>query len=254
MFVVTGTTDEEWETARTGTKQQIAFYGSTPGYHGVLGCTAGRTSAPSSTSSRARASGWRWASSSPTRCSRRSRWSRRPTRWPPAILARYGDILDRLNFDAPYKSDPEVWTSVLRAAQGGRLTDVTTTAEAGSARPTRAFYAALEARDLDAMARGLGALRPHRRHASRAGRCCAGGPRVAGSWDAIFRNTGYIQFVLTDEQVTVVGDTAWVTLDENILQSAQRARRALGLEGDERRTCSCATRPTGAWWCTTRRR
>ena len=26
--------------------------------------------------------------------------------------------------------------------------------------------------------------------------------------------------MLTDEQVTVVGDTAWVTLDENILQSA----------------------------------
>src|SRR3954469_24356904 len=36
VFVVTGTTDEEWEAARTGTKQQIAFYGSTPGYHGVL--------------------------------------------------------------------------------------------------------------------------------------------------------------------------------------------------------------------------
>ena len=43
---------------------------------------------------------------------------------------------------------------------------------------------------------------------------------MAGSWDAIFRNTGYIQFVLTDEQVTVVGDAAWMTLDENILQSA----------------------------------
>jgi ketosteroid isomerase-like protein len=43
---------------------------------------------------------------------------------------------------------------------------------------------------------------------------------VAGSWDAIFRNTAYIQFVLTDEQVVVSQDTAWVTLDENILQSA----------------------------------
>jgi len=47
-----------------------------------------------------------------------------------------------------------------------------------------------------------------------------GWAKVAGSWDAIFRNTGYIQFVLTDEQVVVNGDTAWVTLDENILQSA----------------------------------
>ena len=60
-----------------------------------------------------------------------------------------------------------------------------------------------------------------------------GWAKVAGSWDAIFRNTGYIQFVLTDEQVVVVGDTAWVTLDENILQSAgAAARRAVGLEGD----------------------
>ena len=48
-----------------------------------------------------------------------------------------------------------------------------------------------------------------------------GWARVAGSWDAIFRNTGYIQFVLTDELVTVVGDTAWVTLDENILQAGE---------------------------------
>ena len=65
----------------------------------------------------------------------------------------------------------------------------------------------------------MGALRPDLGHPSRAGPCC-GWAKVAGSWDAIFRNTGYIQFVLTDEQVVVNGDTAWVTLDENILQSA----------------------------------
>ena len=40
-----------------------------------------------------------------------------------------------------------------------------------------------------------------------------------GSWDAIFANTDYIQFVLTDAHVTVAGDAAWVTLDENILQA-----------------------------------
>ena len=82
-----------------------------------------------------------------------------------------------------------------------------------------AFYAALEARDLDAMAEVW-------EHADRIVVTHPGWPmlrgwaRVAGSWDAIFRNTGYIQFVLTDELVTVVGDTARVTLDENILQSA----------------------------------
>jgi ketosteroid isomerase-like protein len=81
-----------------------------------------------------------------------------------------------------------------------------------------AFYAALEARDLDAMADVW-------EHSDRIVVTHPGWPmlrgwaRVAGSWDAIFHNTGYIQFVLTDEQVTVEGDTAWVTLDENILQA-----------------------------------
>src|SRR5450631_4820338 len=36
LFVVTGTTDEEIAAAATGVKQQIAFYGSTPAYRGVL--------------------------------------------------------------------------------------------------------------------------------------------------------------------------------------------------------------------------
>ena len=91
--------------------------------------------------------------------------------------------------------------------------------EAGVHAANSAFYAALEARDLDAMSEVW-------EHADRIVVTHPGWPmlrgwaRVAGSWDAIFRNTGYIQFVLTDEQVTVVGDSAWVTLDENILQSA----------------------------------
>ena len=81
-----------------------------------------------------------------------------------------------------------------------------------------AFYAALESCDLDAMADLW-------EHSDRVSVTHPGWPmlrgwaKVAGSWDAIFRNTGYIQFVLTDDEVSVVGDTAWVTLDENILQS-----------------------------------
>jgi probable F420-dependent oxidoreductase len=113
VFVVTGTTDEEWETARTGTKQQIAFYGSTPGYHGVL-----------------RVHGWEDVGTKLNELSRKGEWVAMgelitdemletfavvapPDALADAIIARYGEILDRLNFDAPYKSDPEVWTSVL---------------------------------------------------------------------------------------------------------------------------------------------
>jgi ketosteroid isomerase-like protein len=47
-----------------------------------------------------------------------------------------------------------------------------------------------------------------------------GWTRVADSWAAIFRNTDFIQFVITDETCVVEGDTAWVTAQENILQSA----------------------------------
>ena len=36
VFVVTGATEEEMARRRPGTKQQIAFYGSTPAYRPVL--------------------------------------------------------------------------------------------------------------------------------------------------------------------------------------------------------------------------
>jgi len=82
-----------------------------------------------------------------------------------------------------------------------------------------AFYAAFEARDLDAMADVW--ERTERASVTHPGwPRLSGWGKVAGSWDAIFRHTPFIQFVLTDERVDVVGDTAWVTLDENILQSA----------------------------------
>ena len=82
-----------------------------------------------------------------------------------------------------------------------------------------AFYSAFEAGDLDAMADVW-------EHSDRIAvthpgwPTLRGWPSVAGSWDAIFRNTPYIQFVLTGDDVVVSGDVAWVTLDENILQSA----------------------------------
>lgn len=84
------------------------------------------------------------------------------------------------------------------------------------------FYAAFEARDLDAMAEVW--ERSDRVVVTHPGwPTLHGWARVAGSWEAIFRATPYIQFVLTDERVGVVGDAAWVTLDENILQSTAPA-------------------------------
>jgi len=97
---------------------------------------------------------------------------------------------------------------------GGAGTDAVDAVLAANA----AFYAALELCDLDAMSDVW-------EQSERAVVTHPGWPMLRGwasvkeSWAAIFRNTNFIQFVLTDEHCTVHGDTAWVTVEENILQA-----------------------------------
>lgn len=80
----------------------------------------------------------------------------------------------------------------------------------------RAFYDAFEARDLDAMSDvwehsdrvvcthpGWGTL--------------AGWQAVVASWFALFTNDQRLQFIVTDERVSTVGDAAWVSCNENVL-------------------------------------
>jgi ketosteroid isomerase-like protein len=95
----------------------------------------------------------------------------------------------------------------------------------------RAFYGAFEARDLEAMGRVW----------ERSGRVSVTHPgwptlrgwdRVAGSWRAIFANTPYIQFFLTDEEINVAGEVAWVTLYENILQELSGSAGSEGQLGE----------------------
>jgi len=82
----------------------------------------------------------------------------------------------------------------------------------------KAFYAAFEARNLDVMSMvwehsdrivcthpGWASLR--------------GWGQVAASFFALFQNSQHLQFILTKESVEVAGGIAWVTVDENILQS-----------------------------------
>ena len=91
----------------------------------------------------------------------------------------------------------------------------------------RAFYAAFEARDIDAMAAVWEC-------SDRATVTHPGWPTlrswaaVAESWRRIFDSTPYIQFFLTDEDVVVAGDAAWVTLYENILQEFEGRQDTLG--------------------------
>jgi uncharacterized protein (TIGR02246 family) len=85
------------------------------------------------------------------------------------------------------------------------------------------FYAAFEAGDLDRMSDVWG----DDGVAGGAVVCVhPGGPMVRGraavlrSWALIMANTSYIQFVLTDVETRVFGDTALVTCSENILTAA----------------------------------
>ena len=114
-FVVTGTNDEEMGAAAAGTRQQIAFYGSTPAYRGVL-----------------EIHGWGELQDELNVLSKQGKWVEmgalindeilntfavvgEPERVAPELHARYGDVIQRISFYAPYKSDPQRWLPVIDA-------------------------------------------------------------------------------------------------------------------------------------------
>ncbi len=112
-FVVTGNNDEDLAASIAGTKQQIAFYGSTPAYKGVL-----------------ELHGWGGLQEDLNKMSKEGKWQEmgelisddildtfavvaEPEKLAEGINARYGDIVQRLSFYAPYASDPERWRAVM---------------------------------------------------------------------------------------------------------------------------------------------
>jgi probable F420-dependent oxidoreductase len=113
LFVVTGTTDEEIAQATQATKQQIAFYGSTPAYRGVL-----------------ELHGWGDLQTELNTLSKSGEWVKMGELIDDEILntfavvaapddvgkelqRRYGGIVDRCSFYAPYRSNPERWAKVI---------------------------------------------------------------------------------------------------------------------------------------------
>jgi probable F420-dependent oxidoreductase len=124
-FVVTGHTEEEMAAAAKGTKQQIAFYGSTPAYRGVLDLH-----------------GWGELHVALNRLSKSAdddKWQKmgelvddevldafavtaEPDRVGAAVLERWGDSVDRFSFYAPYQHADDLFApaiEVLRAAGRG---------------------------------------------------------------------------------------------------------------------------------------
>lgn len=81
-----------------------------------------------------------------------------------------------------------------------------------------AFYEAFEVRDLDVMSD----IWEHTERVS-----CVhpgwsilhGWAAVAASWFALFDGPQRLQFIVTDVRVTVAGDVAWVTCNENLLDT-----------------------------------
>jgi probable F420-dependent oxidoreductase len=112
-FVVTGTNEDELALAAAGTRQQIAFYGSTPAYRNVL-----------------EVHGWGGLQDELNTLSKQGKWVEmgkliddevlntfavvgEPEGIASELHRRYGDVIQRISFYAPYKSDPERWKRVL---------------------------------------------------------------------------------------------------------------------------------------------
>lgn len=106
-------------------------------------------------------------------------------------------------------------TATVVARMEATSDDPTTTAVRAA---NAAFYAAFEARDLDAMSDVW-------EHTDRVTCVHPGWPilsgwaSVAASWFALFDGPQRLQFIVTDEQVHVEGDTAWVTCNENLIDT-----------------------------------
>jgi probable F420-dependent oxidoreductase len=111
-FVVTGTTEEEVAASARGTREQIAFYGSTPAYAGVL-----------------EHHGWGELQGELNALSKQGKWKEmgdlidedmlatfavvaEPDRLAAGLTERYAGVIDRLSFYAPAVADPAPFDQV----------------------------------------------------------------------------------------------------------------------------------------------
>ena len=102
-MIVTGNTEQEMDAAKTAVKAQLAFYGSTPAYRPVLDLH-----------------GWGDLQTELNALSKKGEWAQMaqmidddvvdafavvgpPDEIPNALLERYGDIVTRITFYAPYR-------------------------------------------------------------------------------------------------------------------------------------------------------
>ena len=117
LMIATGDTEEEMARALAGTRQQIAFYGSTPAYRGVLD-----------------RHGWAGLGdelNSLSRSDRDDKWEAmggliddevlhafavvaEPADVAAQIRRRFGGLIDRVSFYSPYETGTETWDLILQ--------------------------------------------------------------------------------------------------------------------------------------------
>lgn len=116
-FVVTGNDEAEMAAADTGTRQQIAFYGSTPAYRGVLELH-GWTGLPEELNTLSKKGAWVEMGNLITdEILHTFAVVGEPETIASELRRRYGDVIQRISFYAPYKSNPERWRQVLADLQ-----------------------------------------------------------------------------------------------------------------------------------------
>lgn len=118
-FIVTGETEEAMKAADFATRKQIAFYGSTPAYKAVLDHH-----------------GWGDAQVELNRMSKQGEWDAmadvidaemldtfavvaEPDAIAAKLIDRFGGLVDRLSFYAPYAGNPELWGGVISDLKAG---------------------------------------------------------------------------------------------------------------------------------------
>ncbi len=118
-FIVTGQDEEEMAASAVGVRRQVAFYGSTPAYRGVL-----------------EHHGWGDLQDELNVLSKQGEWATmgeliddeilgtfavvaEPDAIAGALLERWGGLVDRISFYAPYESDRATWLPVVESLQAG---------------------------------------------------------------------------------------------------------------------------------------
>ncbi|MHB1445661.1 MAG: LLM class F420-dependent oxidoreductase [Acidimicrobiales bacterium] len=118
-FVVTGSNEKEMADAEVGVRRQIAFYGSTPAYRPVL-----------------ELHGWGDLQTELNTLSKQGKWVEMgelitpdvleafavvgaPDKVGGLLLDRFGSVVDRISFYAPYRTESDTWSDIVETLKAG---------------------------------------------------------------------------------------------------------------------------------------